>query len=243
MIVKDLLEQSSEEDIAREFLVLCAENTIESHVTEGRNLLQPCLTLIGRIKAIAPIETGGLLLGGYYTHDGEEQFDTVLFHKAELTAFDPHAAWSGIDTVDALLDGEIERLVQLPVLPETYTYELSPWNEILGYEVNPENISAVGSVTFAAAVLYKMTFFGITEDAVDIERQKLDESLAEAKAIQQLPPEEREKHYYSFEEVFSKFGIRYERTEEEKTQQCREIYREVMENNLRTFRMLTQYRG
>jgi hypothetical protein len=238
MIVKDLLEQSPEEDIARELFALCAEEDTDSPAG-----LQSCLELIARIKAIAPVETDGLLLGNYYTDEGEERFDTVLFHKAELAAFEPHPAWDRVDTVDELPDEELEQLIPLLALPDTYAYELSPWKEILGYEVNPENVSAVGSPKFAAAVLYEMTFFGITEETIDLERQKLKESLTEADKIFQLPTEEREAHFYSVEDVFADLGIRDERTEEEKTQQDHEMLREIMENHLRTYRLIQQYRG
>jgi hypothetical protein len=242
MIVKDLLEQSPEEDTAREFLALYAENPPKINASGDKDLLQPYLALIARIKTVAPIETGALLLGGYFIREGEEQFDTVLVEKADLATFDPNAAWSHIDTVDNLSDEEIDRLVQLPVLPETCAYEFSPWNEVLGYEVNPKNVSAVDSVKFVAAILYRMTFLGFTEEAVDLERQKLQESLVEHKAILQLPPEEREKHLFSTEELFAKYGFQDECTEEETEQERREMYREVMENNLRTFRMLKKYR-
>jgi hypothetical protein len=204
-------------------------------------LLQPYLALIARIKTVAPIETGAFLLGGYFIREGEEQFDTVLVDKAALATFDPNSALSHIDTVDDLSDEEIDRLVQLPVLPETYAYEFSPWNEVLGYEVNPNNVSAVDSAKFAAAVLYRMTYLGFTEEAVDLERQKLQESLVEHEAILQLPPEEREKHLFSAEEVFAQLSFPDECTEEETEQEHREMYREVMENNLRIFRMLKKY--
>jgi hypothetical protein len=60
MIVKDLLEQSPEEDTAREFLALCAENPLENKSSGDKDLLQPYLALIARIKTVAPIETGAL---------------------------------------------------------------------------------------------------------------------------------------------------------------------------------------
>jgi hypothetical protein len=238
VIVKDLLELSPEEDIARELLALCTEDA-----TESQEDLQSVLKLITRIKTITPVETDGLLLSGYYSDDGEEQFDTALFHKAELAAFKPDPVWDCIDTVDALSDEEIERLIPLLDLPHSYAYELSPWNEILGYAVNPENISAVGGAKFAAAILDEMTFFGSSEDEIDQTRQELHESMAEVKAILQLPSEERENRLCNVEDLFAKYGIRDERTEEEKAQHSRAMSRLVLENNLRTFRMIKQYGG
>jgi hypothetical protein len=182
-----------------------------------------------------------LLLGGYRLRDGQEIFEIFLICKSELGIFDPDAAWSRIDSVDNLSDNEIERLVELAVLPETYGCEFTPWKEILGYEVNPENISAVGSVVFAATVLYKMTFLGFSEEAVDQERQKIHESLIAQAAILELSPEERKEQVYSAKEMFERFGFRYERTEEEKEQRRRKRYREVMANNLRTFHIIKEY--
>jgi hypothetical protein len=240
MIARDLLEQCSKEDVAREFLDLVAENSIEPK-TPDLDLMPGCLRMIERIIAIPPVEKGALLLGGYFNRDGQEKFDVFVAYKAELINFDSNAAWSRINAVDALSDEEIERLIELAVLPETYGCELTPWNEILGYEVNPENIAGVGSVVFAATVLHKMTFLGVNEDDVDRELQKLHESFTEQEAILNLPPEERKKYVHSAEEVFAQFSFRDERTKEEKAQQRREMYREVIENDLRKFHMIKRY--
>jgi hypothetical protein len=241
MIVKDLLGQCSKEDVAREFLRLLAENSIEERKDPDRDLVPGCVDLINHITSIEPVETDFMLLGGYFIRDGVEEFEAFLIHKLELVTFDTNAAWSRIDSVDNLSDEEIERLVELAVLPETYGCELAPWKETLGYEVNAENISAEGSVVFAATVLYKMTFWGFSEEAVDQERQKIHESLIAQAAILELSPEERKEQVYSAKEMFERFGFRYERTEEEKEQRRRKRYREVLENNLRTYRMIKKY--
>jgi hypothetical protein len=241
MIVKDLLEQCSKEDVARVFLDLVAKSSIEPKAP-GLDLMPGCLEMIDRITAIAPVaEKGALLLGGYFTQDGKEKPEIFVIYKETLINFDSNTAWSRIESIDNLSDEEIEQFIKLAALPETYTCELTPWNEILGYEVNPENIAAVGSVAFAATILYKMTFLGFSEEDVDQERQKLHESFAEQEAILNLPPEERKKYVHSAEEVFARFGLRDERTEEEKARQRREMYREVIENDLRKFRMIKRY--
>ncbi len=45
----------------------------------------------------------------------------------------------------------MQLLSQLRV-PENYGFELSPWEEILGYEIDPQNVTKVGAAKLSAAV-------------------------------------------------------------------------------------------
>jgi hypothetical protein len=200
------------------------------------------MEFIQRLKAIQPVDTEHLILGYYHVDEGDEHLETLLYRKADVELFDPNSELAHIDDVSDLSDDEIERLSQLRPIPDSYAYELSPWYEILGYEVCEDNVQEIGPAKLAAAVIYEMTFFGYTEADVDRERKKLDEAIAEEEAIRQLPPEEQAKHFYSIDEVFAELGIPDERTDEEKELACRAIYRESLKNQLRIHRLLAKYR-
>ena len=137
-------------------------------------------------------------------------------------------------------DEELERLAHLRVFPESYAFEFSPWNEILGYEIDAHNAYDVGAVELCAAVIWEMTFFGFDEELVEAERQKLHEAAREAEEISKLPEEEQRKYYVPMEEVFAEFDIPAQ-TEEEKQEAHRNLCREVLTNNLRTYQALKRY--
>ena len=47
-----------------------------------------------------------------------------------------------------------------------YGFELHPWADTLGYFADGDCVAAFGREHFAALVLWEMTFFGFSEDAV-----------------------------------------------------------------------------
>ena len=59
----------------------------------------------------------------------------------------------------AVKNTAVDRLAHFKSRPESYSFILSPWNEILGYEVNSHNVQDVGAAALCAEVLYEMTFF------------------------------------------------------------------------------------
>lgn len=149
----------------------------------------------------------------------------------------------GIHRITALLDslrGMEPETTDYMLLPQGYAFELSPWREVLGYEVNIANAQKVGIAALCAAVLYEMTFFGFDEEAVEAERQKLYDSLHEAEELDKFPPEERAKHFFSTEEVFAELDIP-EPSEEARQETHRQMCREMLINSLRTYQMLEKY--
>ena len=197
--------------------------------------------LIDSLRYMEPDATDYMLLGVYHMYDDREFLDANLYRKSELTAeLAPLPGVLAVKSVDELTVDETEQTARTIQLPQGYAFELSPWCEVLGYEVNIANAREVGVAAFCAAVLYEMTFFGFDEEAVDAERQKLYDSFREAEELDKLPPEERAKHFFSAEEVFAELGIP-EPSEEERQEAHRQMCREMLINSLRTYRMLEKY--
>lgn len=197
--------------------------------------------LIDSLRGMESEATDYMLLGVYHMYDDKEFLDANLYYKSELPA--ELAPLPGIITakgVDELTVDETEQVARAIPLPQGYAFELSPWREVLGYEVNIANAREVGVATFCAAVLYEMTFFGFDEKTVDAERQKIYDSFREAEELDKLPPEERAKHFFSAEEVFAELGIP-EPSEEERQEAHRQMCREVLVNSLRMYQMLEKY--
>ena len=195
---------------------------------------------IRTLKDREPTDTGRLILGICFVDDGE-YLDACLFKKNDLAAqFDWNFPLGRAASLDCLDDGQIEELAQTRLCPDSYAYDLSPWVEILGYEVDPYNILEVGAVPLAVAVLWEMTFFGFDESRVDAERDELRRRAREMEEILKLPKEEREKYFIPAEKVFAELGIP-EKTEEEEREDSRRICRKMAENSLRKYRAMWAY--
>ena len=109
-----------------------------------------------------------------------------------------------------------EDAVASPEWPQAYAYEFSPWSKILGYLIPDHVLESDEECSYAAGIIYEISFFGYDEGEQAKEREKLDESIKEAKEIEKLLKEEQEKHFIPAEKVFEELGYVDERTKEEK---------------------------
>ncbi len=107
-------------------------------------------------------------------------------------------------------------------LPEAFAYEFSPWEEILGTQVLPKNFERIGKDEFLASALYEMSFNGMTREGQEERREELSDAIAEHEKIQNMPPEEREKHLFTLEDVMERLGYTDDRAEEERREERRQ---------------------
>ena len=236
MNVKELILSQSAADIAAALL-----DRMDVEPAKRDKGIRRITALIDSLRGMEPETTDYILLGVYHIYDDREFLDANLYRKSELTAeLAPLPGVLAVKGVDELTVDETEQTARTIQLPQGYAFELSPWREVLGYEVNIANAREAGVAAFCAAVLYEMTFFGFDEKAVDAERKKLYDSFRETEELDKLPPEERAKHFFSAEEVFAELGIP-ESSEEERQETHRQMCREMLFNSLRTYRMLEKY--
>ena len=193
------------------------------------------------LDQIEPVDCGHLILGISHVDEDGDFLDPCLYCKKELeVGCRADSELAGLEDIEELTEEEIERLAHIRDFPESYAFEFSPWNEILGYEIDARNACDVGAAELCAAVIWEMTFFGFEEAKVEAERQKLDEALREAEEICKLPEEEQGKHFIPAEEVFAELGLP-KQSEEKKQELHRKLCREVLTNNLRTYQALQKY--
>lgn len=235
MIVKDLLEQCMEEQIVSAVLDLCGVDQAERD-----SVAQSYLVFLERLRQLQPMETGHILLAVSFVDDGKETLDIPIYRKEDLKAIH-FAKLHQLENLDELSLDELRKAMQTLSLPDGYAFEFSPWEEILGYELNTENAAKVGFPRLAAAVIYEMTFFGFTKEEMDAERQKLQEAIEESEAVKKLPEEEQKKHFKSMEEVFAELGWHDKCTEEEKREDRCRMDCEIAENTRRLIRMFQKY--
>lgn len=236
MNVKELILSQPAADIAAALI-----DRLDVEPAKRDKGIRRITALIDTLRGMELEATDYMLLGVYHMYEDKEFLNANLYCKSELHAkLAPLPDILAVKDVDELTADETEQTARAIQLPQGYAFELSPWCEVLGYEVNIANAREVGVAAFCAAVLYEMTFFGFDEEAVDAERQKLYDSFREAEELDKLPPEERAKHFFSAEEVFAGLGIP-EPSEEERQEAHRQMCREMLINSLRTYRMLEKY--
>lgn len=236
MNVKELILSQPAADIAAALL-----DRLDVKASKRDRGIRRIMALIDSLRGMKPEATDYMLLGVYHMYEDKEFLDANLYSKSELPAeLAPLPDVLAVKGIDELTVDETEQAARAIQLPQGYAFELSPWCEVLGYEIDIANAREVGIAVFCAAVLYEMTFFGFDEKAVDAERQKLYDSFHEAEELDKLPPVERAKHFFSAEEVFAVLGIP-EPSEEERQETHRQMCREMLINSLRTYQMLEKY--
>lgn len=195
MNVKDLILCQPAADIAAALL-----DRLDVEPAKRNEGIRRITALIDILRGMEPEATDYILLGVCHMYDDKEFLDANLYYKSELPAeLAPLPDILAVKGIDELTVDETEQATRAIQLPQGYAFELSPWCEVLGYEVNIANAREVGIAALCATVLYEMTFFGFDEKTVDAERQKLYDSLREAEELDKLSPEERAKHFFSAE--------------------------------------------
>lgn len=81
------------------------------------------------------------------------------------------------------------------LLPDSYGYEFSKWEDILGAEIVVPSVKQYGTNEFLADVLFEMSFNGMEREQQEERREILDQSIAEIEKLKDLPGEERNKSF------------------------------------------------
>lgn len=215
----------------------------DTKITDGNldTAIASMSAFIEKLAGIEPIETNHILLGIRHMLDGEASLSASLFQKDELLSdFDRGSEIGVLAGTEGLSDEELDRLSHLQPNPQSYAYDLSPWAEILGYEVDERNIAAIGALDLAEVILWEMTFCGYSEEKVSEERAELDRRFAEVEEVLKKPKEEQEKYFFPAEKLWADFGI-HKPTPEEEAETHRRICQEVLYNNLQTWRAIRNY--
>lgn len=227
MIVKDLFVQCPIDSIVSELMLL-----YRADESRRETIFQVHHALLEDLKEKPPCETGYLILGISYYEEGREYLNPTLFEIRGLSESIDNIQLFDVKNVEELSLEEIDRLQSKLKLPQSFAYELSPWDEILGFEVDTWNVEDVGAAKLAADILYDMTFYGFTEETVSAERKKLDEAIRKM---------EEGKHFYSADEVFWDLSWKDTRTEAEKQKERLADARESLKNRIHTARVLKNY--
>ena len=176
---------------------------------------------------------------------GTEIVDLAVYVKRDLGGWkEAILADMRVPDPDMLSDDEVSQLLaglcetdspRIEDIPHGRAFKFVPWEEILGWEVDPGNIALCGEDAFAAALLEEMSFNGLYREDQDTRRAELDEAVQESERIKALPEEEQDGHFVKaddlFAELYAELGEEYTPlTEEEKEAERRQINRDMLQN-------------
>ena len=97
-------------------------------------------------------------------------------------------------------------------LPDSYAIEFSPWAEIIGYEVDENNVKEYGLENILVPILYELTFFGFSEEDKEPQKEELKEAIKEFEEISKMPEEEQKKYYIPISDMLDDWGYKDNRT-------------------------------
>ena len=108
---------------------------------------------------------------------------------------------------------------------ESYAFEFSPWEEILGATIADVCIAEYGAEAVAEAVFEEMTFFGLDyDDASDRREEEKQILLDRVKEVDENPGQ-----CISLDEMYEKYG--WERPTEEEREETEKIWKEESKIN------------
>lgn len=100
----------------------------------------------------------------------EEYYDVSLFYKNEIK--ENMSLDEKIENNFKFEELSYEELVNyIHERPSvgSYAFEFSPWDEILGYEIDVDSMKSIGKILSLATVFYEMTFCGFDDTEVEEE--------------------------------------------------------------------------
>ena len=93
----------------------------------------------------------------------------------------------------------------------SYAFDLSPWNEILGYTLDEKSLKDVGELVALSSVFFEMTFCGFEEDTIE---EKRDEIIARKEECDKAIEEGNTGYFKTLDEIFPDWE-QYKPTEED----------------------------
>ena len=173
-------------------------------------------------------EENYIMIAGRYWDFGEESISSNMYRTDEFMEFLDFAAKVEIPPIESVnLDNAkdtVKKLTSEHILT-SYGYEFSDWEEILPVRVIPGNVDRVGLNSFAADILWEMSFNGFDEESQSERKEELEKSMQECDEIRQLPEEERAKHYHpvDIDSLYKDLGIEPP-TPEEREMESKKMY-------------------
>lgn len=232
MTVQELLKAAPRDEFLDCFIPYRFDNVKPEDAEEVRKGLEKW---IGQLLERESNKTDSVLLA-HISYVEEARFAVSVVHRNEIEA------WIR-DGMRIEAPDSDDPATAYPKLPPIYGIPFADWNEILGLQVDMENVSEYGINRFLSEVLLEMSFVGFHEGEMIRER---DELISRADRLSAMSPEERKAQCRPADEVFrelaERFGFEYhEDTPEEIEERHRRIGENVRREYAERYRVMKAY--
>lgn len=239
MIIKDLLDfwPTNTDKIVQELQLLYDVNE-----DKQERIRYKYDAFINTLKEKTPLKTDYIVLGIPCLDDGKESLNTSAFSKSDIQDLCTAPPTIKDENIDKLSLEEVNRVLSQLKLPDSYAYNLSPQDEVLGYEISPANLSDIGAAKLIAAILYEMTFWGFDEEEIKAFRQELDAAIAEAEQVENMSQGEREAYCASSMEFLQSLGLSECSSENLMREEHLAFAKEQLKSRLHTLTAIWKYK-
>ena len=207
MIVKDLIFSCNIDDILKASMPFKMDDITEE---DFKLVLKQ---YIESLKSIEPkTSNGSIVIYSVLEEDSDIPYNrsSVFFGcdrtKLEKSYHSVQDFKTHIQDAITLYEKDADEFQETFYYPELYAFELTPVEEILGYDVAVKAYDK-SPAELAAAIIDEMTFIGYTEEAKEKEKEILSSRAQEVEEIMKLPKEEQDEHFVSLEELLAEFGF------------------------------------
>ena len=202
--------------------------------------------VFARLSELEPVDTGCVFVGIDYTGCGKTDNEVAAYKESELKESintSSELASVPFDEISGLSGEEAGKLAAITVLPTAVMYECSPWNEVLGFHVDKENVESYGLVPFVGDVLFKMTFFSFSEEEIAEIRGVIQDTMSLVDETRELDEKEKEENIFSAERSAAYFSFQDNRPAEEKIKDMYEAARGTVKNRVREYNTVMELFG
>ncbi len=167
----------------------------------------------------SPVDTNKVLLGVCYSNYTDDEDTVLCFNIGDLENnkySNDEVSNLTFEEIESLPGEKAEELEAVRILPRSQGYEYKPWDEVLGYHIDKDNLEAFGALQFIKEVFYKITFFGFDEDYIAEAREAIEATMVQVDEVNEMSEEERDKHIFTPERAAASFSFQDNRSFEEK---------------------------
>ena len=232
MNVYEFLKNQDVEQIAHQYAM--RRNYYETPDMDEGQICKGIQAFLAELFDRKPVAGNEIIIPVMYAESGETAVYGNMYKKEDITSFELAVPVEEIEVRiqrAAKMDiADLPKLWEGLSLPDAYGYAFSPWEKTLGCDVYLPNADAGFAVAFAEDIIWEMAFNGTTEIEQAQRRQELEDIIDNSRqAIENG-------QFGSGEDVLSamreKYGLQDTRTPEEKEADKRNMYIELLENNL-----------
>lgn len=163
------------------------------------------------LKSLAPIKKDNeryVLLNTIYIED-----DNFIYN--EMSCYNIDEIINNFKEIDEIEKIDIEKVTTVDQMKyycnlvdiTSYGYELTPWEEILGYEIFEDDLTICNENEMIANILYEITFFGYDQKTIQNFSNSLKKEIDEVEEILKLPKEEQDQYFKDIDEVEKEWKV------------------------------------